>query len=168
MSSGLLILDIPDFPNYQISEHGNVYNKKSGRELIPCVNSRGYMRFICINNGEKKELTLHRILALLFIPNPFNKEQVDHIDRNKLNNKLENLRWVNASENATNTGIFKNNKSGFKGICHKKNKNGTEYWRCNIMKNHENLEKLFPYNFKGLVRAIVWRLNKEIELHVIE
>ena len=45
---------------------------------------------------------LHRIVAILFIPNPHNKPCVDHIDGNKLNNRVDNLRWVTYSENMNN------------------------------------------------------------------
>lgn len=49
------------------------------------------------NNG--KHLFVHRLLALAFIPNPENKEHVNHIDLNKLNNDLSNLEWVTRREN---------------------------------------------------------------------
>ena len=55
-------------------------------------------------NGEK--YYYHRILAKHFIPNPDDLPQVDHIDRDKANNALENLRWVNRSENLSNRSKF--------------------------------------------------------------
>ena len=62
----------------------------------------GYMR-VCLNGRVYK---LHRILAKHFIPNPDNLPQVDHIDRNPLNNAIENLRWVSASDNTRNRGQY--------------------------------------------------------------
>ena len=45
---------------------------------------------------------VHRLVAELFVPNPHNLKQVDHRDRNRLNNAASNLRWVTAQQNAEN------------------------------------------------------------------
>lgn len=50
--------------------------------------------------------TVHRLIARAFIPNPLNKPQVDHIDRQRDNFSLHNLRWVTQSENQRNTAAF--------------------------------------------------------------
>ena len=162
-----IIRDIPNFPNYQISENGEVYNKTTGKEVSPYVNSTGYMQF-CVNvNGERTKIKVHRILAEIFIPNPLNKTIVDHIDRNRLNNKLENLRWVTSSENSTNRNLHSNNTSGHEGIGHRRRR-GLDKWRARIMKNDETIEKLFPYTEKGFQEAIEWRNQKKEELHKID
>jgi hypothetical protein len=54
---------------------------------------------IFLSNGKVKQHYIHRLLAIAFIPNPLNKEQVNHKDGNKLNNSLSNLEWVTKSEN---------------------------------------------------------------------
>ena len=61
----------------------------------------GYMR-VCLNG---RPYQLHRILAKHFLPNPENLPEVDHIDRNPLNNSIENLRWVSASDNMRNRTV---------------------------------------------------------------
>lgn len=59
---------------------------------------RGYLFVSLCKNGRKENVVIHRIVSLLFIPNPNNMSEVDHIDGNKINNKVSNLRWVTAME----------------------------------------------------------------------
>jgi hypothetical protein len=90
--------------NYFVSSLGRYKNNK--QHIIDVKYSSGYKR---IRIGEIKYL-LHRLVALTFIPNPYNKEQVNHIDGNKLNNSIKNLEWVNNQENQihkVNTGLYK-------------------------------------------------------------
>lgn len=56
-------------------------------------------------NGKKKYEFVHRLVALTFLDNPDKLPEVDHIDRNRGNNNIENLRWVSKSENNKNKSI---------------------------------------------------------------
>ena len=97
-------MDIIDFPNYTITEDGTITNKKTGNVLATYLNKQtGYKTVSLWKNNKGKRDTIHRLLATHFIPNPDNKDYVDHIDRNKLNNDLSNLRWVNGTENNINS-----------------------------------------------------------------
>ena len=79
----------------------------SGWIVKPILNKQsGYIQVDL--NG--KTYKYHRILAKHFIPNPDDLPEVDHIDRNKVNNSLENLRWVSRSENLSNRSKFKRQK----------------------------------------------------------
>ena len=69
-------------------------------------NKNGYI--YCKLNG--KNYRKHRIIALQFIPNPENKPEVDHIDGDRKNNRIENLRWATRSENNSNKKSYKQQK----------------------------------------------------------
>ena len=71
---------------------------REARLLVKHDNGHGYFAYLI----DGKHRYIHRLVALTFIPNPENKEQVDHIDGNKANNCVENLRWATRSENLMN------------------------------------------------------------------
>tara|TARA_R110000796_G_C14250804_1_gene398580 strand:+ start:48 stop:512 length:465 start_codon:yes stop_codon:yes gene_type:complete len=106
---------IEGFEHYIIFEDGIIMNQ-FGKEMKPWENHDAYYQYSLSKNGKRKNFTLHRLLALTFIPNPDNLPEVDHIDRDRSNNNLENLHWVTALENCQNKGIPKTNTSGDKNI----------------------------------------------------
>ena len=67
--------------------------------LKPNITRNGYATVELFKEKESKRLLIHRLVALAFIPNTDNKEQVNHIDENKLNNAAENLEWCTPQEN---------------------------------------------------------------------
>ena len=91
---------IPNFSNYLINRNGEIFSKISNKFLKTYINGVGYEAIKLIDDlGKKKHLLIHRALAELFIPNPDNKQEVNHIDANRANNSLNNLEWVTPSEN---------------------------------------------------------------------
>ena len=98
---------ITDFPNYEVSDAGEVRNSKTGRVLKNAVDRDGY-HVITLSLGsrkEKKTVKVHRLVAICHISNPENKPQIDHLDRDKTNNDVTNLQWVSNTENQQNRGF---------------------------------------------------------------
>lgn len=93
--------EIPNFNNYLINEKGVVINKKTKKRLSQNDNGCGYLQ---VQFNDKRNRFVHRLVAITFIDNPQNKPQVDHIDGDKKNNSVDNLRWVTASENCYGYG----------------------------------------------------------------
>lgn len=109
--------DIPRFEGcYQVSNFGNVRsfaNSHKGKRIEPKLRALsltydGYQKIRLIANGLDVTERVHRLVAKLFIPNPEGKETVNHIDGNKLNNRVDNLEWADRKEqlyHAYKTGL---------------------------------------------------------------
>lgn len=100
--------DISGYPNYKVSNLGRVRKDMPNYKIILKPWSSEYNIVDLHKDGSSLSVTVHRLVAQAFIPNLENKPQVNHIDGNKLNNKVENLEWVTASENmvhAYRTGL---------------------------------------------------------------
>ena len=134
-----------DFPNYEVSNKGNIRSKeyndslghlRSSKKLKKQVNNCGYEYVILSSKEEKhKTLTVHRIVAKTFIPNPEEKEDVNHIDGNKLNNNVNNLEWTTTQEN-----IIKRYEIGI---------DGNNYKRVSQFDKDGNLVGSFPSSYEA-------------------
>lgn len=85
--------------NYSINENGEVRNDATGQIKTAYLNSKnGYLYVDLWESNKSVKRPIHRLLAEAFLPNPDSKPTVDHIDGNRQNNSLENLRWATYSE----------------------------------------------------------------------
>ena len=99
-----IYVNIAGFPNYQVSNFGNVKNMKTGRVLKQISDGGGYKKVDITNNDGKKETKrVHNLMAKAFIPNPENKCCVIYNDRNRENNTIANLKWSTRAENNIRT-----------------------------------------------------------------
>ena len=84
---------------YEISTKGNIRNTTTGRVLKNKVKKNGYVEICLYHNGLCKHLLVHRLVALTFLENPEGKKQVNHLNNNPADNRVENLAWCTPSEN---------------------------------------------------------------------
>lgn len=90
--------DIPGYEGrYQISSNGKVHSANGIRATY--ISNSGYERISLWMNGKGQKVSVHRLVASAFVPNPNNYTLVNHKDGNKLNNNADNLEWCDASRN---------------------------------------------------------------------
>ena len=99
-------------PKYSISTFGRIRNDKTGYIIHQKPDKDGYLvALLKVDKPEggmkSKRILVHRAMAIAFIPNPDNLPVTDHIDRNKLNNSLDNLRWVDYKKSNENRDGWK-------------------------------------------------------------
>lgn len=83
---------------YFVTDNGKVFSSKSSKYLKPFIGGRGYLYVHLKVNGIKINYSVHRLVAIAFIPNPENKPTVNHNDCDKKNNNYWNLSWATYSE----------------------------------------------------------------------
>ena len=110
---------IENYENYSVSTFGNIYSKKSKKNIKGSNKSRYIsVTFFNVTELKKVSIAIHKLVAQAFIPNPDNRPYVDHINGDKHNNLVTNLRWVTNSENLlnpiTNEQRSKTNNQGTK------------------------------------------------------
>ena len=122
-------MEIIDYPNYLIYRDGKVFSKYTNKFMKEQTHKDGYKQIKLCKDGKSKLFLIHRLIGIHYLPNAENKETIDHINRNRSDNRVQNLQWATRKEQQENTGIRKeycinkNNTSGHKGICfHKSNK----------------------------------------------
>lgn len=106
---------------YQISSFGNVRSLINNIILKPFPDKRKKYRKVVLNkNGERKIFRVARLVAKHFIPNPLNKEQVNHIDNDSENDNVSNLEWVTNLENRIHRKLYSKKHQKYFGVAFKK------------------------------------------------
>lgn len=133
---------------YEVSDWGNVRSlnyRRTGmvKLLKQRTNQFGYQVIGLNYDGKQHFNQVHRLVAEAFIPNPYNKPEVDHINTNRTDNRVENLRWVTKKENGNNPLTLKHISDVVKGENHPL-----------YGKNHsEESKKKMSFNRKGKCRG---------------
>ena len=127
---------IEGFENYSVSDHGTVRNDNSGRVLKPCKTNDGYLRVGLVKNKIQYFKLVHKLIAEAFLLNLKNRKCIDHIDNNRQNNNLINLRYATVQENAQNASLSSKNTSGTKGVSWN---NKTNKWTAQIYINGKTI-----------------------------
>lgn len=105
-------LDYDD--KYAVSEDGLVMHKKSGRITKGCMMNVGYLKHVYTHKNKQTDRFIHRMVAERFLPKIDDINLVvDHINRDKTDNRASNLRWVSRSVNVQNTNVKTNTGERF-------------------------------------------------------
>ncbi|MDU5780733.1 MAG: HNH endonuclease [Pantoea sp.] len=126
------------------------HGKSREGQIAGSMTKSGYIR---INIGGQSYM-VHRLVWLVE-NNDIPLEDIDHIDRDKTNNKITNLRLASRHQNMVNTGVYRNNSSGIKGVGFDKREGR---WRAYICINYKNISLGYGVDFEDAVR-----LRKEAE-----
>ena len=109
-----------------IFESENQHKKYKANRHIKCkmkkptVNKCGYYQTVLNKNGKKRNVLVHRLVAEAFLPNLYNKPTINHIDGNKLNNRLDNLEWATYPEQQLHVNHILGKKSIISKQCREK------------------------------------------------
>lgn len=146
--------DIPGYEgHYSMDNQGNVWSHKRQEYMTQYINDNGYyaVRLNKLPEITRKEIRIHRMLGILYIDNPHNKPQIDHINRIRTDNRLENLRWVTHEENMNNKNMYSNNRLNIQYIQQRENNT----FRFKIQRTNLQHQKTFD----SLEEAIIYRNN---------
>ena len=104
--------NIKSVDRYIKSRSGNLFLRK-GKPMFPAQNGNGYLHVILNKNNKPKNHRIHRMVALVFLPAQEHRTDVNHIDGNKLNNRVDNLEWTTHKENCDHSmNVLGNDLSG--------------------------------------------------------
>lgn len=147
---------------YDATSTGKILNKKTGRILNGGEGKQGYIRINLKNeDNEYNKYTLSRIIYKSFYPEiDINNKDIDHINHDKKDNNLNNLRPATRQENTANQTTRKKNKLQLKNITTYKLKNGTIKYKVEILKSPLKICKVFTSE----ADAVIFRNNKILEL----
>ena len=161
---------VDGYINYQVSNVGRVRIASSGKIMTAFCNRQGYASISLYKDGTRKTLNIHHLVAMCFIPKAESDErlEVDHINQDKTNNSVSNLRWKASRQNKWNRDKMRKETSS-KYIGAPLNKSD-HMWRAQIRQNdgrnahlgyfHDEKEAARTYNAKAYeLRGDLAKLN---------
>jgi hypothetical protein len=101
------VSNLGDVRSLPRTENSNVGKRKRSGKTLSLRNNKGYKTVMLCKDRKQTSAYVHRLVAKAFLSNPENKPDVNHLDGNKSNNKLENLEWCTESENLNHAYITK-------------------------------------------------------------
>lgn len=125
---------VPEYPDYSVSNTGKVFSNKNGVCTELKLGKSKYLNVSLYHNGKSKTITVHVLMAIVFLghkPNGTTEIVVDHIDKNKLNNHLSNLRLISNRENISRTIRGSSKYTGVSFDTHK------QKWKASIRINNK-------------------------------
>ena len=149
-------------PQYEISNQGNIRDKTSRQQLPFIINSDGYKTVPLL--GSNKKYILYKLVAEYFIERPEGKKYLTHMDNDKLNDRVENLKWISMSERLWLLSPKGNISECFPGVYfHKRDKR----WEASMIINKK---KHYFGRFDTFDEAVNAKRHGEIELfgHVLQ
>jgi len=124
------------FNNYMINKNGEIYSKNQKKVMKQSISNKGYYMIKLRKDNRCYSKLIHRLLGIQFLDNSNNLPLIDHKNRNKQDNNLNNLRWVTRSENCKNLGIKEDRDVKYVGVRKVKNKIKKPY-RSETTFNHK-------------------------------
>ena len=151
--------NIKNYETYSINKLGKIKDNRTGKLLPTHFSLNNYEKVNLRNPKGSNCFLVHRLVAIQFIEPVEGKPEVDHIDRNKNNNCIDNLKWSDDFDQSQNRGDFKNNKLNLKYISYEKNnKYHCHRYRIQITRNKKKiLNKSFGANSNTLEDVIKYR-----------
>ncbi len=154
--------------DYLISNHGRIYSEKSKIYLKTAVSKKGYVHSCLCFNGKQRTFTVHKLVGIHFLYKPDWADQINHLDRNKMNNHYSNLEWTNNKLNiahAFKTGVPSANRKGERNSMSKLSED--EIREIIILKNNKIKGKFIAEKF-GITPGHVYRIaNGERWSHIV-
>ena len=147
-------MNFKDYHGYKVWDNGVIMGKRLGTPMIHTVGKKtGYPCVTLMINGKKKLVKIHRLMGVLFLPNIYNKPEIDHIDRIRTNNSLFNLRWATRHEQVLNRTINRNNTSGVVGVCYIKKR---DVWESGLINFGIRYHKTFKTKEEAIAQRLAW------------
>lgn len=138
---------IEEYPNYDVSNFGNIRNNKTNYIMKLQTSCYGYITISLRKKEKSYRCNVHRLVAKTFIPNHYNKPTVNHIDRDKTNNNVFNLEWATMSEQNYHSALT-NKKE--RPLFHK------SVYKIDIKTNN------IIDNYKSISEASIWVINNNL------